>query len=67
MTRPSSSPPKVDRPADGEEESDLLEEVERRHIRRILEGCSGNKTLAAKKLGLSLRSLYRRLEKLDIT
>ena len=45
---------------------ELLEDVERAHIRRVLDACQGNKTLAAKRLGLSLRSLYRRLDKLGI-
>ncbi len=43
-----------------------LSELEKRHILLTLERCQGNKTLAAKKLGVSLRSLYRRLEKLGI-
>ncbi len=41
-----------------------LSEVEADHVRRILEECGGNKTQAAKLLGISLRSLYRKLEKL---
>jgi DNA-binding NtrC family response regulator len=51
---------------DDEGESDLLEDVERRHIRKVLAATGGNKTVAAKRLGLSLRSLYRRLDKLGI-
>ncbi|RME74986.1 MAG: sigma-54-dependent Fis family transcriptional regulator [Planctomycetota bacterium] len=43
-----------------------LEEVEARHIRRVLEATGGNKTRAAKELGISLRSLYRKLEKYGI-
>jgi DNA-binding NtrC family response regulator len=43
-----------------------LSELEKRHILQTLERCQGNKTLAAKKLGVSLRSLYRKLEKLGI-
>jgi DNA-binding NtrC family response regulator len=53
-----------DVPVDGD--SDLLEVVERRHIQKVLAATDGNKTLAAKRLGLSLRSLYRRLDKLGI-
>lgn len=49
-----------------DEGSDLLEVVERRHIQKVLAATDGNKTLAAKRLGLSLRSLYRRLDKLGI-
>jgi two-component system NtrC family response regulator/two-component system response regulator AtoC len=51
---------------DGGSRSDLLADVERQHIQRVLAASEGNKTLAAKRLGLSLRSLYRRLEKLGI-
>jgi DNA-binding NtrC family response regulator len=43
-----------------------LSELEKRHILQTLERCNGNKTLAARKLGVSLRSLYRKLEKLGI-
>ncbi len=40
-----------------------LEDVERIHVLRVLEACGGNKTEAAKRLDVSLRSLYRKLEK----
>jgi two-component system response regulator PilR (NtrC family)/two-component system response regulator HydG len=43
-----------------------LEEVERQHIARILEKTSGNKVQAATILGLSRRSLYRKIAKLGI-
>jgi DNA-binding NtrC family response regulator len=45
--------------------SDLvtLEEVERRYIGRVLEAVQGNKTLAAKVLGLDRATLYRKLER----
>ncbi len=42
---------------DGEEPFLTLEEVERRHILRILSRCQGNRTHAAQKLQISLRSL----------
>jgi DNA-binding NtrC family response regulator len=38
-----------------------LEEVERRYILRVLESVGGNKTLAARILGLDRRTLYRKL------
>jgi two-component system, NtrC family, response regulator AtoC len=39
-----------------------LEEVERRHILQVLETSSGNKSRAAKVLGLDRKTLYRKLE-----
>lgn len=43
-----------------------LEEVERQHIARILKKTAGNKVKAAAILGLSRRSLYRKIAKLGI-
>ncbi|RLB80478.1 MAG: hypothetical protein DRH17_11830 [Deltaproteobacteria bacterium] len=42
-----------------------LAEVEERHIRRILEITDGNRTRAAKILGIGLRTLQRKLKALD--
>jgi DNA-binding NtrC family response regulator len=42
-----------------------LEEVEREMINRTIEFAGGNKTKAAEVLGISLRTLYNRLERLD--
>ena len=42
-----------------------IEELERRYVRTVLAACSGNKTHAAKILGIDRRSLYRRLEEND--
>ena len=42
----------------------LLSTVEAGHIQATLDCCSGNKTAAARLLGISLRSLYRKLEKI---
>ncbi len=39
-----------------------LDEMERRYIRHVLELLRGNKTRAARTLGIDRRSLYRRLE-----
>jgi two-component system response regulator AtoC len=38
-----------------------MEEVERRHIHKVLEAVGGNKTLAAQILGFDRRTLYRKL------
>ena len=50
--------------ADDPEELLTLEELENRYIRRVLQAVKGNKTEAAKVLGLARRTLYRRLERL---
>ncbi|HEY5873405.1 MAG TPA: sigma-54 dependent transcriptional regulator, partial [Gaiellaceae bacterium] len=39
-----------------------LEEMERRYVRQVLVSVNGNKTHAARVLGIDRRSLYRRLE-----
>jgi len=43
-----------------------LEEVERRYILHVLECVSGNRTLAAKKLGLDRKTLYRKLRQYGV-
>jgi len=40
-----------------------LDEVERRYIARVLDAVGGNKTLAARVLGLDRKTLYRKLER----
>lgn len=40
-----------------------LEEVERRYILKVVEAVGGNKTLAARSLGLDRKTLYRKLER----
>jgi two-component system, NtrC family, response regulator HydG len=44
-----------------------LDEMERRYIRHVLETLRGNKTRAARALGIDRRSLYRRLEAFEAT
>jgi DNA-binding NtrC family response regulator len=51
--------------ADPEELVPLVE-VERRYVRKVLLACQGNKTQAARVLGLDRRTLYRRLESLGV-
>ena len=48
----------------GDDPSELvpLEIVERRYILRVLEAAGGNKSIAARTLGLDRKTLYRRLE-----
>ena len=47
---------------DAPEELITLEEMERRYVRQVLGAVGGNKTHAARVLGIDRRSLYRRLE-----
>jgi DNA-binding NtrC family response regulator len=44
-------------------ETHTLDEVERRHILRILEEAGGNRVRAAQKLGIDRRTLYRKLDR----
>jgi two-component system response regulator HydG len=44
-----------------------LEEVERRYILRVLDAAGGNKSIAARILGLDRKTLYRRLESYSTT
>lgn len=48
--------------AESSEKPDLrLRRVERAHIKMVLVKCSGNKSHAARELGISLNTLYNRL------
>jgi two-component system response regulator HydG len=49
----------------GDDASELvpMEEVERRYILRVLEAVAGNKTAAARVLGIERKTLYRKLER----
>ncbi len=49
-------------PDAGEDLRAALDHFERRHIRRVLEACQGDKREAARRLGLGLSSIYRKLE-----
>jgi DNA-binding NtrC family response regulator len=49
-----------------QEELISLDEVEARYIRKVLHAVDGNKSRAARILGLDRRSLYRRLEKYEL-
>ena len=46
-------------PAASPDES--LAEVEKRHIKRMLEFTGGNKTEAAKRLGIGVATIYRKI------
>jgi two-component system response regulator PilR (NtrC family) len=55
---------------DGAENLTLDEAIKRfsrSYISRVLEGCGGDKKIAAKEMGLALSSLYRKLEELGVS
>ncbi|QRG69821.1 sigma 54-interacting transcriptional regulator [Brevibacillus choshinensis] len=62
----TSSDPRKGTGASGKTLKEAVEEAERDHILRELAAASGNRTLAAKRLDISIRSLYYKLEKLGI-
>jgi DNA-binding NtrC family response regulator len=43
-----------------------LEDLERRHIERVLEATGGNRPRAAKILGINVSTIYRKLEKFNL-
>lgn len=53
----------------GNDPSELvpLEEVEKRYILRVVDACSGNKSQAARVLGIGRKTLYRRLIALGVS
>lgn len=64
-----SAPVVVPSPVKVEEQSEsllTLEEVERRHLLRVLKEMKGNKVKAAKILGIDRRTLYRMAERFGI-
>jgi DNA-binding NtrC family response regulator len=67
---PDDFPPGLIAPADAENSGDNLRSAvrnyERIHIERVLEDCGNDKREAARRLGLGLSSLYRKLEELHI-
>jgi transcriptional regulator of acetoin/glycerol metabolism len=52
----------------GRADSELLPlaEVERRHILEVLSACHGNRSAAAKALGIDRKTLYRQLKRFEI-
>ncbi|HBS88972.1 MAG: sigma-54-dependent Fis family transcriptional regulator [Bacteroidetes bacterium GWF2_38_335] len=43
-------------------ESDLIDDLEKNHIRNVLDKCGWNKTRAAEKLGIGIPTLYRKID-----
>jgi transcriptional regulator with PAS, ATPase and Fis domain len=44
-----------------------LDELEKRHIKRVLEVTGGNRPKAAKILGVNVSTVYRKIEKYNIS
>ena len=59
----SSAPPRA---PTGENLKEAVRAYERSHIENVLNRMDGDKKAAAELLGLSLSSLYRKLEELDV-
>jgi transcriptional regulator of acetoin/glycerol metabolism len=53
-------------PAGGDEALLTLDEVEKRHLSRVLRETGGNKVRAARILGIDRRTLYRMAERFGI-
>ena len=65
---PEDLPDYLSMPAHGAEGGEgLLAELERKAIAEVMSETDGDKTAAAKRLGIGLRTLYRKLEKYGIT
>lgn len=59
----STLPFNLQHPADGKAPSSFeLAVVEKQHIQKVLQHTNGNKTEAAKLLGIGLTTLYRKIE-----
>ena len=47
-------------------ETESMEVVEKRHIAKVLAGCDGNRTHAAEKLGLNVRTLRNKIKQYSL-
>jgi two-component system, NtrC family, response regulator AtoC len=61
-----SEPAKVSKESQGHDVCLTLEEVEKRHLLRVLKETKGNKVKAAKILGIDRRTLYRMAERFGL-
>jgi two-component system, NtrC family, response regulator AtoC len=52
--------------AEESSDSESMEDVERRHIAKVLAACGGNRTHAAEKLGLNVRTLRNKIKQYAI-
>lgn len=49
-----------------ESDNESMEGVERKHIEKVLDSCDGNRTHAAKKLGLNVRTLRNKIKQFGL-
>lgn len=64
---PSAAPAPIPAAAPDNGEPPTLAEVEKRHILRVLESCGGNRTHAARKLEISIRTLRNKLNEYGVS
>jgi two-component system response regulator AtoC len=65
LVQPSDLPPEMDSTAAGDS-SRSLDELERQHILQLLDECGGNRSRVARILGISRRTVYRKLRQYGI-
>ena len=65
LVQPSDLPPEMGSTAAGDS-SRSLDELERQHILQLLEECGGNRSRVARILGISRRTVYRKLRQYGI-
>ncbi|HPA79421.1 MAG TPA: sigma-54 dependent transcriptional regulator [Thermoanaerobaculales bacterium] len=65
LVQPSDLPPEIGDAA-ARDTSRSLDELERQHILQLLEECGGNRSRVAKILGISRRTVYRKLRQYGI-
>jgi DNA-binding NtrC family response regulator len=65
LVQPSDLPPEMGSNAAGDS-SRSLDELERQHILQLLEECGGNRSRVARILGISRRTVYRKLRQYGI-
>jgi DNA-binding NtrC family response regulator len=63
--QPAAEPEHPVAPSSEKPSTLTLAELEREHILRVLHHCSGNRERAATVLGISTRTLYRKLREFD--
>ena len=64
---PKSSKAKKTRKPEESSEFETMEEVEKQHISKVLADCEGNRTHAAEKLGLNVRTLRNKIKQYSIS